>query len=272
MKHSVFEERLIKQIKEKLPQAAPGVMVQVYQNGRKVCDVAVGDTFAYYDLASLTKVIFTTQALMKAFSEGRWNIKTTVEDILPWFPHRTMLLMQLMNHTSGLTWWVPFYKDLDMNQSIDDRWLKLQAMITAMKLEKHDHAVYSDVGFLLLGMALVSIYQKPLFDIWSDMKEQFYPRLSLEFHPQNQPKYPARYYAPTEKCPWRGRVMQGEVHDENAWALGGISSHAGLFGSIDDVGWFGLFLRGQLQGISRTVIKQKNGATFCHQVFAHRQG
>jgi len=56
--------------------------------------------------------------------------------------------------------------------------------------------------------------------------------------------------------------MQGEVHDDNAWSLGGVSSHAGLFGSIDDLGWFGLFIRGQLQGISRTLIKQKTAQLF----------
>jgi CubicO group peptidase (beta-lactamase class C family) len=262
MKHSVFEERLIKQIKEKLPGAAPGVIVQVYQNGRKVCDVAVGDTHAYYDLASLTKIIFTTQAMMRAFSEGRWTPQTKVKDILSWFPHEHVHIYELLNHSSGLKWWAPFYKDLDLNLKIEDRWKQLNTMITGLPLEKQPTSVYSDLGFLTLASILCEFYQKSLFDIWTEIKENFYPRLSLEFHLDNQPKFPVRYYAQTGKCPWRGRIMQGEVQDENAWALGGVSTHAGLFGSIDDVGWFGLFIRGQLQGISRTLIKQKTAQLF----------
>ena len=115
MKQSVFEERLVKQISDRLPGAAPGLQVQVYQNGRKVCDVSVGDTYAYYDLASLTKIIFTTQAMMKAFSEGKWNQKTKIKEVLNWFPHENTLVTEILNHSSGLIWWMPFYKDLDLN-------------------------------------------------------------------------------------------------------------------------------------------------------------
>ena len=265
MKQSIFEERLSRQIRDRLPGAAPGILVQVYQNGRKVCDIAVGDTYAYYDLASLTKIIFTTQAMMKAFAEGKWNQKTKVSEIIPWFPHEQTLIVDIMNHSSGLVWWMPLYKDLDLNLNIPERWLKLREIIIKAPLEKKEASVYSDIGFLTLAYVLEELYQKPLIEIWNELKDVFYPRLSFEFHQNNQPKFPPKYYAPTEKCPWRGRVMQGEVHDENCWSLGGVTTHAGLFGSVDDVGWFGLFIRGQLQGISRTVIKQKTA-----QLFAQR--
>src|SRR5262249_6059003 len=76
---------------------------------------------------------------------------------------------------------------------------------------------------------------------------------------------PQHFYAPTERCPWRGRLVQGEVHDENAWALGGLSSHAGLFGSIDDVSWYGLFLRSQLMGISKTFLKSRTVKVFTNR-------
>ncbi len=265
MKHTVFEERLAKQIRDRLPGAAPGVLVQVYQNGRKVCDLAVGDTYTYYDLASLTKIIFTTQAMMKAFAEGKWGVKTKVRDVLRWFPHENTLVTDILNHSSGLMWWMPFYKELDLQTPDRERWLKLQEMIAKAPLNKQDVSVYSDIGFLTLSYFLEEIEQKPLIEIWNEMKEVFYPRLSFEFHADNKPKFATKYYAPTEKCPWRGRVMQGEVHDENCWALGGVTSHAGLFGSVDDVGWFGLFIRGQLQGISRTVIKQKTAQFFAQR-------
>ena len=113
-----------------------------------------------------------------------------------------------------------------------------------------------------LALILQKLLDKPLIEIWQEIKEAFYPRLSLDFSENNVPKFDTKYYAPTEKCPWRGKVLRGEVHDENAWSFGGVSSHAGLFGSIDDLGWFGLFIRGQLMGISKTLIKQKTARLF----------
>ncbi len=264
MKQSVFENRLAKRINDQLPGAAPGVVVQVYQSGRKVCDIAVGDTYAYYDLSSLTKIIFTTQAMMKSFGEGKWNLATKVCDILSWFPHES-LVSQLLNHSSGLVGWLPFYRHLNFLSSRKEKWENLKKMLIVSPIEKKEMSVYSDVGFLLLAFVLEELYQRPLEEIWNEIKELFYPRLSFWFHLDNHPKFASGLYAPTEKCLWRGRVMQGEVHDENAWALGGLATHAGLFGSVDDVGWFGLFVRGQLQGISRTLIKQKTA-----QVFAKR--
>jgi CubicO group peptidase (beta-lactamase class C family) len=266
MKHSSFENRLIKQISDQLPGASPGVMVQVYQNGRKVCDIAVGDTYAYYDLASLTKIVFTTQAMIQSFAEGKWNLKTRVQEIISWFPHPETTLVELLNHSSGLVWWMPLYKEFpDMHPAPEDfkaRWARVQSLLIDQPLEKQEKSVYSDLGFITLAYVLENLYGKALIEIWHDIKEKFYPRLSLDFSVNNARLNEQRYYAPTEKCTWRGRVLQGEVHDENCWALGGVSTHAGLFGSIDDMGWFGLFIRGQLQGISRTLIKQKTAQLF----------
>lgn len=263
MRFSQFEEKLAKKIAEKLPGAAPGVQVQVHQQGRKICDVSVGDTFAYYDLASLTKAIFTATAMMKAFDEGKWQLTTKVCDLLPWFPHSEVLLVNCLTHTTGLPWWSDFYKHIDLNQSVPDRWKQLGQMIREIPREKPEKALYSDVGFMLLGFCLEQIEQAPLQEIWKRLKESFYPRLAtLEFHPDNKVPHALKLYAPTERCPWRGRLIQGEVHDENAWALGGVATHAGLFGSVDDVSWVGLFLRSQLLGISRIQVKLKTAKLF----------
>jgi CubicO group peptidase (beta-lactamase class C family) len=262
MKNSNFELKLEKKIKEAIPGACPGVVVQAFQNGRKVCDIAVGDTYAYYDLASLTKIIFTTQAMMLAFNEGKWNLKSKLVEFLPWFPFKEMSVLQLLNHSSGLKWWAPFYKDLDLSLSIPEKWESLKQMLIKIPLEKSDKSVYSDVGFMVLSYLLQEFYQKNLFSIWTDIKENFYPRSSIDFHLNNEILQPQKLYAPTERCAWRNRVLQGEVHDENAWALGGVSTHAGLFGSIDDIGWYGLLIRAQLGGISKTLIKQKTAQTF----------
>lgn len=262
MSLSVFEKKLIKQIESELPPAAPGVQVQVHVQGKKVVDLSVGDTFAYYDLASLTKVIFTTQALMKAFEQGLWNLDSKVSQFCPWFPHQQVTIASCLNHSSGLVWWLPFYQKVDLNLSFKERWRQTQGIIGATELDSKEVSVYSDVGFILLGHVLEAMYSTSLIEIWSKMKEEFYSRTTLDFHPNNEPKNPAKFYAPTERCRWRGKTMQGEVHDDNAWVFGGVSTHAGLFGSIDDLGWFAIFLRSQLNGISKTSVRQKTAQLF----------
>lgn len=262
MNLSSFEKRLKKQIEEVLPPASPGVQIQVHQAGRKVCDIAVGETYAYYDLASLTKIIFTVQAMMKAYEEGKWNLKSTVKEFCPWFPHDQITLAQCLNHSSGLAWWHPIYKQLDLSTSTINRWTESAKILRSLSIENQDVSVYSDIGFILLGHVLESMYSLPLLEIWNRLKEDIYSKSTLDFHPGNKPLHSQKFYAPTEKCSWRQKTLQGEVHDDNTWAMGGVSSHAGLFGSIDDLGWFALYLRAELKGFSRVYVKPKIAKMF----------
>ncbi|MFN7454441.1 MAG: serine hydrolase domain-containing protein [Pseudobdellovibrionaceae bacterium] len=262
MNLSSFERKLLAQIEPQIVGRTPGLQVQVHQTGRKIADLSVGDTYPYYDLASQTKIIFTVQALMWAFEEGKWDLETKISDKLSWFPFSEIKVIECLNHSSGLQWWAPFYEQLDLQKTRGQKWEDLKTKIAEIPLEKKEKSVYSDLGFLVLGYFLEQIYDLPLIEVWNRTKEQFYPRLSLDFHLDNQPKQPQRFYAPTERNDWRGKTLQGEVHDDNAWALGGVASHAGLFGSIDDVSWYGLFLRSQLKGISKTLIRQKTAQLF----------
>jgi CubicO group peptidase (beta-lactamase class C family) len=259
---SSFERRLEKQFLEVIPGVTPGLMVQVYKMGRKVADITVGETATYYDLASVTKIIFTTQALMKAFDEGKWNLESKVCDFVVGFPHKEMLVKECMNHSSGLQWWEPFYKVLDLKSDLEERWKKLFEVIYGLPLEKKDQSVYSDVGFLVLGRVLCEIYQKSLIEIWNAVKTEFYSGTSLEFHPRNEPRFERKLYAPTENGDWRGKILQGEVNDDNTWALGGVAPHAGLFGSLDDLSWYGQLLRAQLHGIAKNSIRSKTAKVF----------
>lgn len=263
MRTTLLESRLRAKIEEKLPGAAPGLQLQVHQGGRKFCDITVGDTYPYYDLASLTKIIFTVPALMSAFEKGLWSLDSKVVDFWPDFPHKDVRLVQLLTHSSGAVWWHPFYKELNLQDSIQDRRLQVKEIIKTLPFESRDESVYSDVGFLILGYCLEAMEKKPLNDIWDELRNRLYPGLStLDFHRDNRSPQPARFYGPTERCTWRGRLTQGEVHDENAFALGGLSTHSGLFSSIDDVSWYGLFLRSQLLGISKTSFKLKTARVF----------
>lgn len=262
MKLTSFEKKLKEQVAAKLETAAPGVQIQVHQAGKKVCDLSLGETFAYYDFASVTKIIFTVQALMKAFEEGKWNLKSKVNEFCPWFPHENVTVVECLNHSSGLAWWLPFYKQLDLTTSPLSRWTEGARLVRGLSIDRKETSVYSDVGFILLGHVLEGMYALPLISIWENLKAEFYPRTHLEFHSDNHPLLAAHSYAPTENCQWRQKTIQGEVHDDNTWAFGGVSTHAGLFGSIDDLGWYALFLRNQLRGSGKTSIRQTTAQLF----------
>ncbi len=259
---STLEKSLAAQIEPRLRDVTPGVQVRAYQGGKLVCDISVGETFPYYDLASVTKIIFSVQAMTVAFEEKKWDLDTKLSSVLPWFPSKKTRVQDLLTHSSGLPWWVPFYKDIKTDASVPERWKQLQSMIIGQEIEIKEVSTYSDVGILTLAFVLEALYQKSLPEIWNETKEKFYSGTTLNFHTNNVAAYRKNLYAPTEECPWRLRVLQGEVHDENAFALGGISSHAGLFGSIDDMGWFLLHLRSQIQGVARSIIRQKTAMLF----------
>ncbi|MEN0058340.1 MAG: serine hydrolase [Bdellovibrio sp.] len=272
MRFSVLEKNLMKQLEERIRDTTPGVMVRAYQGGRIICDVAVGNTYAYYDLASLTKIIFATQGMMETYEKGLWNFETTVQQLLPWFPHVEMKLTELLTHSSGLVWWLPLYQEIPERLSTEEKRHRLKDILQSLKLEKKETAQYSDVGFMLLGFVLEKLYDKPLLEVWNDIKNKFYQGTTLEFHPENQLTQKMSLFAPTEECPVRKKLIQGEVHDLNCWALGGVSTHAGLFGSIDDVGWYSLHLRSHLMGIARYSIRQKTALLFAKRALPEGRG
>jgi CubicO group peptidase (beta-lactamase class C family) len=264
MKYTSKENQLIEKIKQAIPDVTPGVTARAYHIGRLVCDISVGQTYPYYDLASMTKVIFTQQAMMEAFDQGKWNFSTKVNEILPDYKHDT-LITELLTHTSGLEWWVPFYKEINLDLSWTEKRPWIFNQINNSKINKTGKSVYSDLGVILLGFVLEKLHAKNLHEVWLGIKERYYPATTLEYHLENKTEIPKELFAPTEDCPWRKRIMRAEVHDENTWSFGGISTHSGLFGSIEDVSSFGLNVRSQLQGIARYSIRQKTA-----QLFAQR--
>lgn len=264
MKYTTQEAKLVEKIKQAIPDVTPGVCARAYHIGRLVCDVSVGQTYPYYDLASLTKVIFTQQAMMECFDKGKWNFESKVTEFLPDFKH-DILIKDLLTHTSGLEWWLPFYQKIDISKTWQQKRPWIYNEINHSALKQTGQAVYSDLDFILLGFVLEKMYERNLLEIWYDIKERYYPTTALDFQVENKTYTPIEQFAPTEDCPWRKKILRGEVHDDNTWSFGGISSHAGLFGSIEDVSAFGLNLRSQLQGIARYSVRQKTA-----QLFAQR--
>jgi CubicO group peptidase (beta-lactamase class C family) len=261
-----IERRLLARIVDRLPGAAPGLLLQVYWEGRKICDISAGETYPYYDLASLTKIVFTVPALMLAFDKGLWTFGTQVDELWPGFPATGVKLKDLLTHSGGALWWYPFYKEIDVQSSEEDRRVYLKQKIQSLDWMPTDESVYSDVGMLTLGFCLETLLARPLIEIWKGLKAGIYSEFeTLDFHPGNRSPKPRTSYAPTEMCAWRGRLMQGEVHDENAWALGGVSSHAGLFGGIGDLSGYGLLLRSGLLGISKGGLRSETLKLFAQR-------
>jgi CubicO group peptidase (beta-lactamase class C family) len=272
MKQSVLEKQLTEKFCSAIENVTPGMSVRAYQSGRVIVDISVGKTFPYYDLASLTKPIFTVQAMMWAYEQNLWTMDTLVSDVLPWFQHKRVFVKDLLSHTSGLPWWLPVHKQLSPFKDPADRHEDLRKILETCQLEEHDKAVYSDVGFWVLGFVLEKLFQKDLYSVWEEVKAKFYSGTTFEFHRNNQALYRPTLYAPTEEGGWRGKVIQGEVHDDNAWAMGGVAPHAGLFGSIDDLGWYVLLLRSQILGIARYTIRQKTVQLFAKRSIPEEVG
>ncbi|MGB6134827.1 MAG: serine hydrolase domain-containing protein [Acidobacteriaceae bacterium] len=228
-------------------QAFPGAAWGVLHRGEVVALDAVG-RFTYeetapavepetvFDLASVTKVMATTSAAMVLVDQGRLDLDMRLGDILPGFvvgmePHsgkERVTLRMLLEHTSGL----PAYVELFRTCATPDALLRA-ALALPLEAKPGERAEYSDIGFILLGKALEVLSGEKLDRLW--MREVREP-LGLETARFCPPRWLREGIAPTENDTWfRGRLIQGEVQDENAYVLGGVAGHAGLFANTRDL-------------------------------------
>jgi len=267
-----LEQSLAPHLEAAIADVTPGLVLRVHAAGSLVCDLQVGHTARYYDFASLTKIVFTQQALMQAFDRGLWDAESTVGDFLPDFSRPGIRLTALLTHTSGIAWWMPFYESIDLSLPWRQRRQWLYRQLQAAPCQPEGKAVYTDLGFMLLGFVLEAIHGKDLLAVWHALQATTYPGSSLALHPDNRPVHAPLEYAPTELCPWRKRRLQGEVHDDNTWSFGGISSHAGLFGSIDDLAAYGLQLRAQIRGERGAWVRQSTAQRFTRRAIAREAG
>ncbi len=258
---STFEKGFLEKLGDSWEDTTQGLVIQAYSKGRKIVDVEIGRTYERYDLASLTKILFTTTSFMCLYDEKRFRLNDPVSRWVPWFPEsHPARLKDLLTHSAGLTWWYPFYKTLAPTtakvKSPEEAWEIFQSVLkrkVLADLGKNpvtwpvEKSIYSDLDYFLLGVALESITGSTLYTAWANLRDRLELN-GLDFNRCNKPKYARSSYAPTEKDKWRGKTLQGEVHDENTWALKGVAPHAGLFGRIDDVSGYGLLMRAAMRG------------------------
>jgi CubicO group peptidase (beta-lactamase class C family) len=237
----------------------PGFVLQAYHKGKKKLDVEWGKTWKYYDLASLTKILFTVTWVMKGVDVGLVDLDRPLKEYLPWAPQPAPV-RDVLAHVAGNEWWQPFYKNISADADVEYRKNQLCEMLRrAIPKKNPEKSLYSDLDFFFLGFLLENVLEQSWSRLWDAFNVEALDDAEVFFHPGNQPRFAKNLYAPTEKLSWRGEALQGVVHDENARALGGVAPHAGLFGSADAVSRWGLWLRaahgGQDKWLSRSVVR-----------------
>ncbi len=255
-----------------LGKGAPGAVGTVIKDGHIVARKAMGNMEDYiiyrssdtgkisyqpvtrrmlestlFDLASLTKMVACNTSIMILYEQGKIDFDRTVADYIPSFASRgkgKVTVRQLLTHTSGLPSWYPFYQ-ICVNREEVFRMIDEEINLEYKPGEKR---IYSDLGFITLGRLVEEISGQRLdrftkahiFDPLGMDETQYLPWLKERLHA-----------APTEYDALRDQALKGIVHDENARALGGVSGHAGLFSTANDLTIFAQMLlnKGEFNGI-----------------------
>jgi serine-type D-Ala-D-Ala carboxypeptidase len=220
------------------------------------------DAHTCFDLASLTKVLATTPLVLLSIQRGRLALEEPVHRALEGYGgqrRETITVRMLLDHSSGLPAWRRYYEEAGSagggkSLATVEGQEAVRRMVAAEvpEVEPGSRALYSDLGFILLDWILERVNGQPSDLLFSEWLAGPLRLGSLFFVDLKSPVKAAsarqgRAFAATEHCPWRGRTLIGEVHDENTYAMGGVSGHAGLFGTVQDVAalaevWLGSFL------------------------------
>jgi serine-type D-Ala-D-Ala carboxypeptidase len=192
-----------------------------------------------YDLASLTKVVATTAAIMVLYDRGKLRLDDRASKFVPELragSKREITIRQLLEHSSGF----PAGREL-WRKAHSARQARRLLLATPLSYRPGARQIYSDIGADVLGFVVEAVSGEPL-DVYA-RRHVFGPlgMRSTMFRPPARLRYRV---APTERFAPRGRAVRGEVHDENAYALGGVAGHAGLFATASDLAIFARMMLG----------------------------
>ncbi|HEO72594.1 MAG TPA: DUF1343 domain-containing protein, partial [Candidatus Hydrogenedentes bacterium] len=187
-------------------------------------------TSTVYDVASLTKCVATTTAVLMLCHDGAMDLDQPASELVPIPAFGAFTVRHLLTHTAGLVPGLPYYRSA----------VTIDEMLQRYAARGLDHPPgtqrrYSDVGFMILGRA-VELTAHDSLDMFC--ARRIFKPLAMNQTTFNPPGGSAYTCAATEACAWRGKVMVGAVHDENAYAVGGVAGHAGLFSTAQDLGRF----------------------------------
>ncbi len=200
-----------------------------------------------WDLASLTKLLSTTLLAARAIDDSKLALDET-----PW-PHWPGVTVEhVLRHESGLPAWRPLFEEARKAGRAGlpegKRIVVNAALAVELEAPPLQRTRYSDIGFIALGALLEQRFAAGLNEVFADEARRRFGATTLRFVRLDvdgfHPAVPT--VAPTERCPWRRRTVHGQVHDENAFAMGGVAGHAGLFGTLRDVEACARFFLGEM--------------------------
>ena len=251
----------------------PGAVLLVSRNGETLLERAVGCRAiepdrvpmrpeVVFDLSSLTKPLATTLAVMMLVHEKRLGLDDRVTRFFHNFgvhgkTHVTF--RHLLTHSSGLAAHRPYFKDVAALQKkgrpnfVASReakeWVYEQVHREKLEAPPGTRAVYSDLGFMVLGQVVETVSGQTLDRfcqgrIFAPLGLSSTAFVDLSQLRQKRVEPIRDMIAPTQRCPWRKRILCGEVDDENAYAMGGVAGHAGLFGTARDIDTLANHLKG----------------------------
>lgn len=232
----------------------PGAQVLVAAGERVLWHEAMGhaslepetarmETGTFVDVASLTKALVTATCVARLVATGRLGLDDMLGGFVAAPPDKTALTVRrLLSHAAGFPIYVPYFKEL-VGRFAEFRnlpYAALHAEIVARVLNEPLVAApgatqqYSDLDYILLGEVAAKAARQDLDRFFA---AEVAGPLGLTAHFRRLPADPVRgaTYAATEHCPWRGEVLQGAVHDDHAYLMGGVAGHAGLFATASDV-------------------------------------
>ncbi len=241
-------EPVVAYLQSQVDSAFPGATIAVGYRDSVVLLAAVGHygaddkrpvtTETIYDLASLTKVIGLTTAAMMLVDQGKLDLDAPVQRYVPAFQganKERVLIRHLLTHSSGMPAWRPLYAEAKTPE-------EALALVdtTALLKQPGDTFVYSDLGAITLTQAVEAITGQRLNDF---LDARLFGPLGMRSTRYLPPESWRERIAPTENdTVFRHRLLRGEVHDENAGRLGGVSGHAGLFSTAPDLARFATWL------------------------------
>ena len=222
----------------------PGAVLLIAKDGIIVHEKAFGaydyepysprvEVRSMFDLASVTKVISTTSAIMRLVGEGKIRLEDPVVKFFPRFGQHgkeRITLYNLMVHNSGLVGWMKFYEVCKSPQELLD-----SVFASPLAYKTGDSTIYSDLGLITTGKIIEKVTGTSL-DRYVD--SVFFKPMGMTSTMYNPPERLWNHVMPTEVDNfWRktGAAVRGTVHDENAWVLGGVSGHAGLFSTASNL-------------------------------------
>ena len=196
------------------------------------------DTF--FDLASLTKPLCTALSILCLIQNNEIDWDTKIFDILSYDTPSEFLDMtidQLLTHSAGLIAYKPVYQSFAPVPANENKEKIIRDFLQEQLVyPPGSFCLYSDIGFMLLGVLIEKVSATTLDNFYrSEVATPLNIQKDVQFRPLPQAQLQKKNIAATEHCPWRQKIVQGEVHDEHAWLMNGVAGHAGLFGTITGV-------------------------------------